>query len=144
MDQNMTAMMGKLFDTESIIVQTPFIEIVKLLGLSTLLGTVLVIFTFYTNVSIRTSKDKTVTVNDRIRNVVSAANLLFICVGLTAAMLLLNNNIVRAFAVVAAITLVRFRVRLDNAKEFNAALLFAVLTGMSIGLKELVLSFTLV
>ncbi len=71
-----------------------------------------------------------------------AANLLFLCVGLTGTMILVNNNVVRAFAVGAAIALVRFRVKLDD-KSANASLLFAILAGIACGLGELVLAWTL-
>lgn len=64
-----------------------------------------------------------------------AANLLFLCVGLTGVMLLVNNNLARAFAIAAALALTRFRIKLDQ-KSVNASLLFAILVGMACGLGE--------
>jgi hypothetical protein len=71
-----------------------------------------------------------------------SANLIFLCVGLTGFMLLLNNNLVRAFAIAAAIALVRFRVKLDQ-KSLNATLLFGILAGMACGLHEVMLAWAL-
>ncbi len=62
-----------------------------------------------------------------------ASNLLFLCVGLCGLMLLVNDNLARAFAIAAAIALVRFRIKLDQ-KSINASLLFAILAGMACGL----------
>ena len=64
-----------------------------------------------------------------------ASNLLFLCVGLTGIMLLVNNNLARAFAIAAALALTRFRIKLDQ-KSVNASLLFAILVGMACGLGE--------
>jgi hypothetical protein len=71
-----------------------------------------------------------------------AGNLLFLCVGLTGTMILVNNNMVRAFAIAAAIALVRFKVKLDG-KSANASLLFAILSGIACGLDEIVLAWIL-
>jgi hypothetical protein len=70
------------------------------------------------------------------------ANLLFLCVGLTGTMILVNNNMVRAFGVGAAIALVKFRIKLDG-KSANASLLFAILSGIACGLSETVLAWIL-
>ncbi len=70
-----------------------------------------------------------------------ASNLLFLCVGLTGLMLLVNDNLARAFAIAAAIALVRFRVKLDQ-KSINASLLFAILAGMACGLDAIELAWT--
>jgi hypothetical protein len=70
------------------------------------------------------------------------ANLLFLCVGLTGTMILVNNNMVRAFGVGAAIALVKFRIKLDG-KSSNASLLFAILSGIACGLSETVLAWIL-
>jgi hypothetical protein len=70
------------------------------------------------------------------------ANLLFLCVGLTGTMILVNNNMVRAFGVGAAIALVRFKINL-NGKSSNASLLFSILSGIACGLGETVLAWIL-
>lgn len=69
-----------------------------------------------------------------------SANLLFLCVGLTGVTLLINNNIVRAFAIVAALALIRFRVKLDQ-KSMSASVLFGVMAGMACGLQEMLLAW---
>ena len=71
-----------------------------------------------------------------------SGNLLFLCVGLTGTMVLVNNNMVRAFAIGAAIALVRFRIKLDG-KSANASLLFAILCGIACGLGGVSLAWTL-
>jgi hypothetical protein len=72
-----------------------------------------------------------------------SANLLFLCVGLTSIMLMVNYNLVRAFAIVAAIALVRFRIKLDQ-KSLNSTLLFGILAGMACGLGEVALAWLVV
>jgi len=84
----------------------------------------------------------------RLQQFVGSATLLLLCVGLTSLMLVINNSIVRAFALMAAVSLVRFRVRLDRkdasgASLMSAAMLFAVLIGVASGLNELTLSWVL-
>jgi len=69
-----------------------------------------------------------------------SANLLFLCVGLTGVTLLINNNVIRAFAIVAALALIRFRVKLDQ-KSISVSVLFGVLAGMATGLQEVALAW---
>jgi hypothetical protein len=66
----------------------------------------------------------------------SSANVLYLCFGMTAVMLLVANNIARAFAIGAAIALVRFRIKL-NSKALSIALFYGVLTGMACGVDQL-------
>ena len=79
--------------------------------------------------------------DDTLQLFLGASNLLFLCVGLTGLMLLVNDNLARAFAIAAAIALVRFRVKLDQ-KSINASLLFAILAGMACGLDAIELAWT--
>lgn len=71
--------------------------------------------------------------DETLQMFLGASNLLFLCVGLCGLMLLVNDNLARAFAIAAAIALVRFRIKLDQ-KSINASLLFAILAGMACGL----------
>ena len=88
------------------------------------------------------SKSKKVDKQDEtLQQFLGASNLLFLCVGLTGLMLLVNDNLARAFAIAAAIALVRFRVKLDQ-KSVNASLLFAILAGMACGLNNIELAWT--
>jgi hypothetical protein len=75
--------------------------------------------------------------------VLGASNIMFLCVGLTGIMILINNSLVRAFAIVAAIALVRFRVKLTSS-SVNSSLLFGVMVGMSFGVQEIQLGWVVV
>jgi hypothetical protein len=87
-------------------------------------------------------KKKFQSIDSSTRLLMNSANLLFLCVGLAGVMMLVNNNIVRAFGITAAIALVRFRIRIDD-KNTNASLLFAILAGMGCGMKEVALAWAL-
>jgi hypothetical protein len=80
---------------------------------------------------------------NRVRTLIASSNLLFLCVGLTGTMILVNNTMVRAFAIAAAIALVRFKVNL-NGRDSNSALLFGILSGIACGLQELKLAWVLI
>lgn len=69
-----------------------------------------------------------------------AANVLFLCVGMTAVMILVNDNIARAFAVGAAVALVRFRIKVAG-KFLSMALFYAVLIGMACGVSRVDLAW---
>lgn len=88
-----------------------------------------------------TSKPKASKPDDTLKMFLGASNLLFLCVGLAGLMLLVNDNLARAFAIAAAIALVRFRIKLDQ-KSINASLLFAILAGMACGLDAIELAWT--
>lgn len=64
--------------------------------------------------------------------VLSSASVVFLCLGMTAVMILVNDNLARAFAIGAAIALVRFRVKVAG-KFLGVGLLYGVLTGMACG-----------
>ena len=70
-------------------------------------------------------------------------NILFLCVGMTGVMILVNNNFIRVFAIVAAFALFRFRVSLGE-RGIRASLLFGVMAGMAMGLSEMLLGWILV
>ncbi len=78
-----------------------------------------------------------------VEMVFGAANLLFLSVGLTGLMLLISNNVVRAFGIIAAIAIVRFRIKLDQ-KSLNSSLAFAILGGLACGAAEFSLAWSLV
>ncbi len=108
-------------------------------------GLCLVIATYFFNRMIEKSAPEVVDANGAknggkrnpvVKRILGAANQLFLTVGLTGILILVNNNIVRAFAIYAAIALVRFRVTLD-AKNINAAFFFSVIAGIACGLHEL-------
>ena len=72
--------------------------------------------------------------------VLSSANVLFLCFGMTGVMLLVNNNLARAFAIGAAIALVRFRIKVTS-KTLSMALFYGVLTGMACGVDRVELAW---
>jgi hypothetical protein len=72
--------------------------------------------------------------------ITSSANVLFLCVGMTAVMILVNDNIARAFAIGAAVALVRFRIKMAG-KFLGAALFYAVLVGMACGVSRVDLAW---
>jgi hypothetical protein len=71
---------------------------------------------------------------------INAFTVLFLCIGMTGVMVLVSNSLARAFAVGAAISLVRFRIRLDKP-GLSTALFFAVLVGMSCGVGHIVMAW---
>lgn len=71
----------------------------------------------------------------------SASNVLFLCVGMTAVMILVNDNLARAFATAAAVALVRFRIKFTG-KFLRVSLLYAVVVGMACGLNRPYVAWT--
>ena len=69
--------------------------------------------------------------------ILGSANVLFLCFGMTGMMILVNNNLARAFAIAAAIAVVRFRIKMDS-QGLSTALFFGVLVGMACGVGQVV------
>jgi hypothetical protein len=61
----------------------------------------------------------------------SSSNIVFLCVGVTGVMLLVASDLARAFAVAAAIALVRFRIKMSESS--GSSLFFALIVGMACG-----------
>ena len=76
----------------------------------------------------------------KFEELIGSFNLMFVLVGMTSTMGLISNSVVRAFAVLAALALVRFRVNL-NQKSLSAAMLFAVIMGVACGVGEIALAW---
>lgn len=68
--------------------------------------------------------------------ILGSANVLFLCFGMTGIMILVNNNLARAFAIGAAIAVVRFRIKFDS-QGLASTLFFGVLVGMACGVGQL-------
>jgi hypothetical protein len=66
--------------------------------------------------------------------ILSAANVMFLCFGVTAVMILVNNDLARAFAIGAAIALVRFKIKMTDGS--SPGLFFAVVIGMACGVDQ--------
>lgn len=106
-------------------------EIIFYIGHSLLVGLILTYVTYYVSrklagIDIKTKK--------RNKLVLGSSNILFICVGITALMLLVNNNLARAFAIGAALGMIKFRVRL-GPKSLSSNLLFAIIAGIACGVQ---------
>lgn len=112
---------------------------------SIILGTLLLVSTHFlskklkqytvsSGLELKDAKKKEV---DPVDQILGASNLLFVSVGLTGVMLLVNNNFVRAFAILSALAIVRFRVKLNQANGLTSSLLFSMLVGMACGVQEL-------
>lgn len=72
---------------------------------------------------------------DHVQRLIGSSNLLLICVGVSGMMLLIEQNIVRAVVLFAALALVRFRVRVSE-KSLGATFFFSVIGGMACGMGE--------
>jgi hypothetical protein len=75
--------------------------------------------------------------------VLNSANVLFLSFGMAGVMLLVNNNLARAFAIGAAIALVRFRIKVSS-KTLSMALFYGVLAGMACGVDRVHLAWGMV
>lgn len=107
-------------------------EVSTLFGHSFFLGVILTFMTYVmlAKMSGHLKKKK------RLKLILGASNILFICVGITALMILVNNNLARAFAIGAALSLVRFRVKMGQ-KSLSSNFLFGIIAGIACGLKML-------
>ena len=65
----------------------------------------------------------------------NSSNIVFLCVGVTSVMILVASDLARAFAVAAAIALVRFRIKMSESS--GSALFFAVIIGLACGVGQL-------
>jgi hypothetical protein len=72
--------------------------------------------------------------------ILNSANVLYLSFGMCGVMLLVNNNLARAFAIGAAIALVRFRIKVGS-KTLSMALFYGVLTGMACGVDRVHLAW---
>ena len=77
---------------------------------------------------------------DRYKLFLGASNILFMCVGLTGVMLLVGNNLARAFAIGAALALSRFRVKISK-KSTGTHLMFGIIVGIACGLDQLAIAW---
>jgi hypothetical protein len=119
-------------------------ELISLLGSSVILGAILTALTLAVSLPILNaavlgvSKEK---INKKkFEQIVASMNILFICVGLTSIMILVNNNLARALAIGATLGLIRFRINL-NSKLQGSNMLFGIIAGISCGLGEVALGW---
>lgn len=72
--------------------------------------------------------------------ILNASNVLYMCLGMTGIMILVSDSIARAFAIGAAIAIVRFRIKVDS-KSFGMCLFYGVLAGMACGVDHVQLAY---
>ncbi|OFZ20701.1 MAG: hypothetical protein A2X94_08575 [Bdellovibrionales bacterium GWB1_55_8] len=108
--------------------ELPFPEMLLLFGHAFVIGSILSLLTWRTNSNAARSADT----KSPQELVAGAFSVLFISVGMAALMILVNNSLARAFAVGAAIALVRFRVKFEG-KLLPMGLFYGVLAGMACG-----------
>lgn len=117
------------------------LEVCMQLGASIILGLVLVVVTFLSargSAAFNPAKIKKVEKAALVDRILGSANVLLCTVGLTSVLILVNDNVVRALSIFAAITLIRFRVKLDT-KGLNASLMYSVIVGIACGLNEILI-----
>lgn len=125
---------------------SPF-ELTIMLVNSIVLGCILTALTYYSNAPIISLKNKLKgadkvkkKIKKQMEVFIASTNILFLCVGLTGVMLLVNNNLARALAIGATLGLVRFRVALGT-KMIGSNMLFGIIAGIACGLNELFIAW---
>jgi hypothetical protein len=131
---------------ETPIENIPVMLELEYLAHSALIGAVLMLLLVWTSQTSKkdgksSSKDTKAMSSSEV--LLNASNVLFLSFGMTGVMLLVNNNLARAFAIGAAIALVRFRVKFDS-KSVGMSLFYALLTGMACGVGEVSTAYAIV
>lgn len=117
--------------------QLTMVEISILIAHSLLLGITLAVLNYITLTPFMEKKEKEKSgSSSRAKHILGATNILFICVGLTGVMILVNNNLARALSIGAALHLMRFRVNIGN-KNQGSNMLFGIIAGVACGLQEI-------
>jgi hypothetical protein len=112
---------------------------VILLGHSATIGAVLAITTACVTLALKAKSSKSQQPSDLI---MASANVMFLAFGMTGVMMVVNNNIARAFAIGAAMALIRFRIKVDT-KTVNMGLFYGVLTGMAVGIDQVPIAYAI-
>ncbi len=119
-----------------------FKDVILLFGNSIVIGFILTWVTYLVVCQAEDDdEDEPVTERDKQKLFLGASNILFMCVGLTGVMLLVGNNLARAFAIGAALALSRFRVKI-NKKSAGTHLMFGIIAGIACGLDQLAIAWT--
>ncbi len=125
-----------------------FQEAIVDMGHSALLGAVLMLITVWASYQAVAPAASTAVIpgeepESPAELVLSSANVMFICFGMTAVMQLVNNNLARAFTIGAAIALIRFKIKM-NSKAINMGLFYGAVVGMACGVDAAVLGYVAV
>ncbi|MBI3534829.1 MAG: hypothetical protein HY072_05010 [Deltaproteobacteria bacterium] len=129
----------KNLNDSSIVLQ--FSEVILMFLNSVTLGLILTLITVWATLKLAPQK-KDGTQVQPLDIVLNSMMVLFLCFGMTGIMILVSNSLARAFAIGAAISLVRFRVRVDQP-GFSAGLFFSVVTGMACGVEQIPVAWVL-
>ena len=73
-------------------------------------------------------------------NYIMMHTLIFLAVAITGAMMIIGNNLARAFGLVGAVSIIRFRSAVKSARDM-AFVLFVIVVGMACGLGYIFLAF---
>ena len=122
----------------SLAIAYDFKELAILLGHSFVIGVVLCLITYFS--SRHLLREPNEPSQEKINLILGTVNILYLCMGLSCVMILVNNNLARAFAIGAAIALVRFRIKLGKGSA-NSNILFSIVCGIACGLNEIPLAW---
>ncbi len=125
-----------------------FQEAIVDMGHSALLGAVLMLITVWASYQAVAPAASTAVIPGEepetpAELVMSSANVMFLCFGMTAVMQLVNNNLARAFTIGAAIALIRFKIKM-NSKAINMGLFYGAVVGMACGVDAAILGYVAV
>ena len=127
-----------LSSTENIIIGYSLSELIIILFHSFAIGASLCVVTYFTSRSLL--KDAKGPSEEKIELILGTVNIMYLCTGMTSVMILVNNNLARAFAIGAAIALIRFRIKLARNMS-NSNVLFSIVCGIACGLNEVGLAW---
>lgn len=131
-------LVNSLFElNKETIAQNSLSYMIQLFGHSIFLGLILSILTYVTMIPLMKNKVKEGGNLENLRSkvILGSSNILFLCVGLTGVMILVNNNLARALSIGATMALIRFRVKL-GPKNLGSNLLFGIIVGVACGVQE--------
>jgi len=131
--------LSKMSTTVMPVVGADIYHVAFLLLNSLLLGFFLSVVTYLTSKHFLKQNDSKYQ-REKAKLILGSSNILYLCLGLTGVMLLVNNNLARAFAIAAAIALVRFRIKL-GPKSASSNILFGIIGGIACGLNEILLAW---
>jgi len=118
----------------------PVPQELELMGHAAIIGTALMLVLYWASKKGMTKKEGKGSSPSDV--VLASSNVLFMTFGMAAVMLLVNNNLARAFAIGAAIALIRFRIKVDN-KTLGMSILYGVIAGMACGIGEVATAYAI-
>lgn len=130
-------MFGNLLGNSQKAVEYTSYDLMVIMGNALAIGIIICLVTFYSQFrEYRNHDDNTEKAYIKKGLLLFSMNVIYLTVGLSCVMVLVNNNLARAFSIGAAIALVRFRVKFDQSGQ-TPAVLFAIISGMACGLGQI-------